>query len=163
MATPTYDLIASNVLSSNADNVTFSSIPSTYRDLAIVINATITSGNNSGWLRFNSDSSSIYSRNAMQGNGATKNSSAATAQNNLYISNTDAFSSTVRGLVRIDILDYSSTVKHKTGFIRVDRADGLTSFLTFKYGSTSAISSVLIDTDGTYASGSTFYLYGIAS
>ena len=163
MPTPTYDLIASNVLGSNADNVTFSSIPSTYRDLVLVITARVTTGNNSGWLRFNSDTGSNYNRIAMQGNGTTAATSNAAAQNNLYISNTDAWSATTRAMATIQIFDYATTNKHKSGLIRADRSDGAVSAMAFRWASTSAITSILIDTDGTYASGSTFYLYGIVS
>jgi hypothetical protein len=163
MPTSTYDLIASSVLGTSADNVTFSSIPSTYRDLVLVINATMTTGTNSGWLRFNSDTTSIYNRISMQGNGSTATTANAAAQNNLYISNTDAWSSTIRAMATIHLFDYSTTNKHKSGLIRADRADGAVSAMAFRYASTSAINSILIDTDGTYASGSTFYLYGIVS
>lgn len=163
MPTSTYDLIASNVLGSNADNVTFSSIPSTYRDLVLVITAKMTSGSNSGWIRFNSDTTSIYNRVAMQGNGSTAASSLAQNQNSIYISNTDAWSATTNNSAIIQILDYSATNKQKLGLIRVDRPDGVISAMAFRYASTSAISTILIDTDGTYASGSTFHLYGIAS
>ena len=162
MPTPTHDLIASSVLTSNADNVTFSSISSTYRDLVLVINATMTTGGNSGWVRFNSDSGSNYNRIAMQGNGSTATASTATNQTALYISNSDAFG-TGRSIVRIELFDYAQTNKHKSGFIRVDRVDGVVSSMGFRYASTNAISSILIDTDGTYASGSSFYLYGIVS
>jgi hypothetical protein len=37
MPTPTYDLIESTALGSSASSITFSSIPSTYRDLVLVI------------------------------------------------------------------------------------------------------------------------------
>jgi hypothetical protein len=163
MPTPTYDLIASNVLGSNAANVTFSSIPSTYRDLVLVITARVTATTNSGWLQFNSDSGSNYNRIAMQGNGSTATTSNAANQTSLYISNTDAWSATTRAIATVQIFDYATTNKAKSGLIRADRSDGAVSAMAFRYNSTSAITSILIDTDGTYNSGSTFYLYGIVS
>ena len=42
MPTPTYDLLASSVLGSNTATVSFSSIPSTYQDLVLVVNASAT-------------------------------------------------------------------------------------------------------------------------
>lgn len=165
MPTSTYDLIASNVLSSTTSSVTFSSLNSIaagYRDLIVVISGTMTS-NNSAWIRFNSDSGSNYNRVWMQGDGSTTASGLSANQAQIYISSTDAFSSTNINQVQIQLFDFNTTDKHKAGLIRVDRSDAVTSALAFRWASTSAITSILIDGDGDYASGTTFYLYGIVS
>jgi hypothetical protein len=160
--TATYDLIASNVLTSTTASVTFSSIPTTYRDLILVVSGTMTS-NNAAWLRFNSDTGANYNRIWMQGNGSTATSGSTTNATSLYVSNTDAFSSTVVNTMIVQILDYRAIDKHKSGLLRLDRSDAVTSALGFRWASTSSITSILIDGDGDYAAGTTFYLYGIVS
>ena len=62
MPTSTYDLIASNVLTSSASNIEFTSIPSTYRDLVIVMTVTADSAS-FGRMRFNNNSGSNYNLN----------------------------------------------------------------------------------------------------
>ena len=73
MPTPTYDLIAYGTTIAEAVNFDFTSIGNTYRDLVIVIEATNSSGAQT-YIRLNSDTSSVYSRVIMTGNGSTATS-----------------------------------------------------------------------------------------
>lgn len=158
MATPTYELISSQVLSTSAASVSFTSIPATYRDLVLVVEASVTGGA-SAFLRFNSNSGSNYNYVLMRGNGSTATSSKANAQTELFIGYN--FN---KGLYKISIMDYSATDKHKSTISRTDNANQTEAFAG-RWAITSAVSSITFTLSGgeSWTSGSTFYLYGIAS
>ena len=78
----TYTPIASQTLGSAAASVTFSSIPQGYTDLIIVMNGT-TSTNENTYMRYNSDSSSLYSVTYVGGDGSTASSGRASTQNKI--------------------------------------------------------------------------------
>ena len=150
MPTPTYDLIASNVLSSSASSVTFNSIPATYRDLVLV-----TSGLNGGFFaRLNGDTGANYSRVYMRGNGSSALSGAGSEN---FVR--------VNGWATIfHFLDYSATDKHKPILIRSDTYYSLTQADAQRWANTAAINSIELNANGgDFPSGSTFYLYGIVS
>ena len=153
MPTPTYDLIASNVLSSSASSVTFSSIPATYRDLVLVCNTL----GAAGFIQINSDTGSNYPAVVMYGNGTTAASYTETpAFFNFSESN---------GLGRVQFFDYSATDKHKSILVRNDKAADFAYASTVRWANTSAITSIYIYNrfSVNFSAGSTFYLYGIAS
>ena len=163
MPTPTYDLIASNVLSSSASSVTFSSIPATYRDLVLVIEATRLSGTDFAYLRFNGDTGANYSNVAMTGDGSTDYSQSGSGSDQGRFA---ILGNTSKNLAIISIMDYSATDKHKTFLTRSNdgaTANGVWAFVS-RWANTAAINSIVID-EGTssFTSGSTFYLYGIVS
>jgi hypothetical protein len=158
--TPTYDLIASNVLTSPAASVTFSSIPATYRDLVVVINGD--SGNIAPdlLLEFNGDTTNAnYSYVYMQGSGsATFSLSGSTRYvNTLFESN----------LVISQIMDYSATNKHKTTITRSNSPEDTSwgvGATASRWANTSAINSVRVISDGAnFTAGYTFYIYGISA
>jgi hypothetical protein len=78
MPTPTYDLIASNVLGTATSSVSFTSISGSYRDLIIVVNGLGNGGEINADLRFNSDSGNNYSFVRMRGSGTAASSSTGT-------------------------------------------------------------------------------------
>jgi hypothetical protein len=159
--TATYDLIASNVLGSSASSVTFSSIPATYRDLVLVFNGT-TTFNGSGILQLvlNSDTGDNYKYVEMEGDGSSANSDAG-SNNQANIGTT---SNTSRNISIMQIMDYSTTNKHKTILIRSDNSALNTRAKAIRWASTSAINTIVAQTNATsFASGSSFHLYGIVS
>jgi hypothetical protein len=162
MPTPTYTLIDSVTLGSSAASVTFSSIPQTYGDLVLTINAT-TAGNTAAGVRFNNDSSDNYYTILMDGNG----SSASTVKLNPADAARFTYNLTLNtspSLVRIQILDATATDKHKSLLIRADRADQATAVVASRWGSTAAINKIdiLQFSLQDFTTGSTFFLYGIA-
>lgn len=160
MPTPTYDLIASNVLGSSASSVTFSSISGSYRDLVLVVNAT--AGGNNLTLRFNSDSGSNYNIVWANGNGSTAVSNSESSQTQMRLT-TASYITSVRNTNISQIMDYSATNKHKTVLARGNGEFGV-DMIAGRWASTSAITSVQAICDGgNFDSGSTFYLYGIVS
>lgn len=171
MPTPTYDLIASNVLSSATSSVTFSSIPATYRDLIVVALGVSTGDFSNMFIRFNADTGSNYNAVYMTGNGSSTGSSAPSNQTSLYIANNAAYAANGNAIQAIiSIMDYSATDKHKTVLARsnaINASFGGTEAVAGRWASTSAINSVEIRNQSgngfLFASGSTFYLYGIVS
>lgn len=160
MPTPTYIPLANITLGSSASSVTFSSIPGTYRDL-VVIGTFVPSGAFADMgLRFNGDGGTNYSFVEAAGNGSTANSnSGARAQAvMLYTTGTDSW------MFNAQIMDYSATDKHKTVLSRANSAAVVTIMTANRWANTAAITSVTVRPDAsTFASGSTFALYGIAS
>jgi len=77
MPTPTYVAIAKTVLTGSQASVTFSSIPSTYTDLVVLLSAR---GSHTGTytqfcvVEFNADNTSLYSRTFLEGDGSAASS-----------------------------------------------------------------------------------------
>lgn len=165
MPTPTYDLIASNVLGSSAASVTFSSIPATSRDLVLVVNALGATGYVHAELRFNSDSGTNYSYVYMSGNGSSTDSSSGSSQTAAKSTRAVA-NDTTRGVAIIQIQDYSATDKHKTALFRTNLSSDVVSAAATRWANTAAINSIeVLNTTSAvqFAAGSSFYLYGIVS
>lgn len=163
MPTPTYDLIASNVLGSNATSVSFTSI-SGYRDLIAVSNfrAATGTGTVNQAARINNDTSNIYSTIYMYGNGVSVSSSESSGDPRTIDGGTAT--DTESALYIWQFLDASATDKHKIILLRSGRRGDIVNAAAARVATTSAITSIqLIAPSGTFASGSTFYLYGIVS
>lgn len=166
----TYVAIATQTLSTAETSVTFSSIPSTYTDLVFVVN--VAQGVNSApvYLRVNGLTTSIYSNTYMWGSGTSVTSgrySAATlggAGFNLDNFNGRPFPSDFSGQATYHLMNYSNTTTYKTILLRHGNTAG---FVTADVGliqTTNAISSINIyPYTGSFATGSTFSLYGIAA
>ncbi len=158
MPTPTYDLIASNVLGSSASSIEFASIGSSYRDLVIVVTATNSSLAQLR-VRPNGQTTALTSVTA-EGNGTN-------SQSNNYgnIGEMGAFNNLGTD-VRVQIIqffDYALS-NYKTLLMRTNRAGGGVSMIAGRWASTDAITSIVLVPDGgTFNAGSTFYLYGIVS
>jgi hypothetical protein len=160
MPTPTYTPLATVTLGTATSSVTFSSIPATYRDLVVVITGTVTSNGNV-FLRLNADSASNYSYVFMLGVGSGSGSSAAATTTSLLGGgfNTSSVSQSI-----FQVMDYSATDKHKTALNRTDEPAQATYAWASRWANTAAVTSVLVgNQNGSFAAGSTFALYGIAS
>jgi hypothetical protein len=158
MPTPTYTALANFTLANNASSVTFNSIPNTYRDLMVIYNGqTVDSGNFDIIIRLNADPNN-HTFVAMGGGGSSTYSYTATTPNTF---NPGAGNRT-SGIFQI--MDYSATDKHKTTLIRVDVPNFNVGAGVQRWASFSAVSILFLGIgQGTYAAGSTFALYGIAS
>jgi len=158
----TYEPIATQTLGSAAATVTFSSIASTYTDLVLVMSAQYTTaGQKDSYLRFNSDTSSVYSRTWVEGTGSAAASGRASNESRLLIMGyfADAISTQI-----CQIMNYSNSTTFKTAINR-ESSNPSNAYVGAKIGlwrNTAAITSLVISSDsGTYAIGSTFTLYGI--
>lgn len=158
MPTATYIALANTTLTGTATSITFSSIPSTYRDLVLVW-----SGNsNSLGFQFNGDTGSNYPVVQTQTSIANSISSGEASiapswvgwsgNNHMFISN---------------IMDYSATDKHKTVLTHanINIASGRSAVMqTARWANSNAINSIRIFTfSGAMESGVQIALYGIVS
>jgi hypothetical protein len=165
----TYTLISSNVLTSSAASVTFSSIPSTYTDLVLKISARGDGATNfeNCTLRFNGDTAANYSMTWMTGDGATATSTRSIATNEAWLRYVDAASATAStfGSVEVYLPNYTSSNKKPFSSIAAQENNTTTAYINATalcWQLTNAITSILIDLDGgSFVSGSSFYLYGI--
>ncbi len=156
----TYEAIATQTLGSAAASVTFSSIPSTYTDLVLVVAAASTSaGTYSVTFRFNSDSASNYSDTRIIGNGSAASSNRDSSQAEMYPVN---ITNTI-GTVIHQIMNYSNATTYKTMLSRGISADYQVWANVGLWRKTpEAINTILLSVAGnTFATGSTFSLYGI--
>lgn len=157
----TYSTIATTTLGSAAASYTFSSIPSTYTDLVLICSIFNSSVANT-YLRFNGDSSSIYSRTRLSGSGSTATSSRATNTNTGYI-DTIATENPQENIL-VSIQNYSNGQVFKTYLARANNAGSGVDATVGLWRSTDAITSIAIFTDsGSMSAGSTFTLYGITA
>ena len=170
----TYTLISSNVLSSTAASVTFSSIPATYTDL--VLRASVRSdraGENIDILKLivNSNTGSVYSETILRGLSSSVSSSRTTSATefandliNGAASTSDTFAS-----YELYIPSYTVSQNKPMGTFSVQENNSATvariNAIANLFTSTSAVSSLTYssNTGSNFVSGSSFYLYGISN
>ena len=156
----TYEPIATNTLSSTATIITFSSIPSTYTDLVLVV-ACLDNGGGRTRLRLNGDTGTNYSRINLIGNGSAAASYQGTSEAQFDLSVAAGTSSTNPTAQIISINNYANTTTNKIIISRYNLAGAAVEAMTGLYRSTSAITSVSYFTQGTMQIGTTATLYGI--
>lgn len=150
-------------LGSAAASVTFASIPTTYRDLRLVVTGQQnTTSDRQATIKPNNDASNaslVY----MDGSGSSTVTGTASNISIYYIApgpaaNTIAMSTT-------DIMDYAASDKHKTFLTRSGSSYNPASTYASRWASTAAISSLVIypNIGGNFSAGSTFALYGVVA
>jgi hypothetical protein len=152
----TYEPIATTTLGSAAASYTFSSIPSTYTDLVLIVNPNSSVDNMN--LRFNGDTGSNYSRTVLFGSGSSAISSrvSGTVMNQTISSGWE--------IMRINIMNYANTTTYKTAISRLDDAANYVGTSVGLWRSTAAINSVtILAGTGNIPSGAVLTLYGIAA
>ena len=159
----TYTPIATTTLGSAQASYTFSSIPSTYTDLILVLNASSVATADI-MVQLNSDTGSNYSRTKLTGNGTAASSSRTANADRLYLNTTSNTTTTAGEYNSITSFNnYSNTTTYKTTLTRANAASLGTDALVQLWRSTAAISTIYVYSTGTFSAGSTFTLYGIAS
>ena len=168
----TYTLISSNVLTSSTASVTFSSIPATYTDLVLRISARLEdTGSSFPRIRFNGITTTTYSATYVRGDGAS--ASSGTDPNDSYIAYmiTDNASNTSNTFSNQEIYIPSYTVSQNKpvsiSYVRESNSASTDVNLGAVAGlwrNTAAITEIGLVPIGTnYATGSSFYLYGISN
>ena len=112
----TYVAIAEQTLGSNAASVTFSSIPSTYTDLVVVMSLLANgTSNNSDGLRFqlNGDTGSNYSATWLTNSSTSPVSSRESSATKGRVGNISQTTNDV-GTAIVQFLNYSNTTTYKT-------------------------------------------------
>lgn len=157
----TYTPIATATVS-GTNTCTFSSIPSTYTDLILVV-TTQPTANGSAYARVNGDAGSNYSSCGYRGTG-----SAAAAYTRLndasFLLSFNGITSTSRGQWILQFNNYANTSVYKTMLNRFNWVDSEVVMTAGSWRSTAAINSITTFVDGgNFGSGTTATLYGIAS
>jgi len=176
---PGYDpaatfLIQRITATGSESTMTFSSIPQTYKHIQV---RAITSSTNTSpvtvsgnFIRLNGDSGANYAYHNLFGETTTANATAATASSfGPYIySQVIQSTSGYFGAFILDVLDYTNTSKNKT--LRVFAGGDTNTSGSYKgvaqlgsglWLNTAAITSLsIVSNAGSFASGSTFALYG---
>lgn len=169
-------LIGSQALLAPAASVTFSSIPSTYRQLQlwclIWTNSGHAAGNDSLWMRFNNDSGSGHYYSAGFYGGSLGPASDSTSTDTKFDLAVNSIGGIVSPLaftsVVIDIPFYAQTTTAKTVHGRTARADSVGGTMIEKvnvglWNQSSAINQIdLLPSSGSWATNSLFALYGIS-
>jgi hypothetical protein len=160
----TYEVISATTVATAAQTVTLSSIPATYTDLVVVVNAQA-SAQSDLYLTFNGDTSALYSNATLYGDG-TSAGSTRNNRGNAFMTLTyyGAVTTTAGNSVHtINIMNYANTTTHKTVLTRANAASSGVDASAGLWGSTAAITSMTFDlpTTRTFSTGSTFTLYGI--
>lgn len=164
---PTYEMIATHLISSSTNSYTFSNIPSTYDDL-IIVGANLSSNlQQTMYGRFNGDTGSNYNR-AWQAatNGYGINQSAAVVFNNsagilVGPTNLGLSSAQSAGFI-LEINQYANTSYPKVSICKFFQAQQISEMNTSMWNNTSAITSIqLYLTSNANINSARFTIYGV--
>lgn len=162
MPNSTYRPLATVLLSGGESSITLSSIPSTYRDLILVINGEVNASDTSINISFNDDTNTNnYPAVYGYANGGNRSSGQlnSTGVQISYMPNGG------KGFVKAEIMDYSATDKHKTVLNRQNDSSGWIAMWAARWANkTEAINKILISfaqTGRSWNSGTSISLYGI--
>lgn len=156
----TYTPIATNTLTSAQASVTFSSISSTYTDLILIENYSLSTLSQSV-LTFNG-SATGYSNTNLYGNGTSATSTRFTGVGGIGSSPGIGDSANNQNVLIRQIQNYSNSTTYKTVIQRRNDASASVWATVGLWQSTSAITSITLTTNGgNYNIGSSFTLYGI--
>ena len=170
----TYTLINSNVLSSSAASVTFSSIPATYTDLVLRISARTDNpgvNNESCYIQFNSDTATNYSYVLISGNGSAASSSIFSSQTYIGSITADSTTATANTFASWEIYvpSYLASQNKPISVIAMQENNQTAAFIRPNAGlwrNAAAITSITftgVSGVSSFVSGSSFYLYGISN
>lgn len=162
----TYDKIDTATASGSSPSIAFTSIPATYTDLILVVNARVASGNVGLKIQFNSDTGTNYSNVFLYGTGSAAGSTRNGTVNQINLAYAALLESSQPWQANVNIMNYSNTTTFKTVISR-DGGNGTnagTDAIASLWRNTAAINRIDITNTGSsinFTSGSTFTLYGI--
>ena len=163
----TYEPIATTTLVSNQSTITFSSIPSTYTDLRLVLSAAGLSSADLISFRIGGNTSTIYSITRLRGDGTTATTSRMSGTGVTFWQPVNALiTASIPFMITLDIFNYSNTSTYKTGLINYsadENGNGNIAQVVGLLRSTNAINNIEIRTNNgySYTTGTTATLYGI--
>jgi hypothetical protein len=167
----TYELIASNTLSTSAASVTFSAIPGTYTDLVLRTSIRIaTTGDTKDtvYILLNNDTTgNLTSNTRMQGEGSTASSgrSSGSSYAFTFVTDRDLATSNTFGSAEIYIPNYAGSANKVGSVFDVAETNATTGNWVGAranlWRSTAAITSIVLSADNNLMAGSSFFLYGI--
>lgn len=151
----TYDSLATVVTSGSASTVTMNSISQSFTDLFMVMDFSLSS-NAEVYVRFNNDSSALYSRIYWEGNGGS-----VTGNQQNGIQQVQILGRTTRMVNLFNIARYTAS-QNKTVVARFSSGIEIVGTEVALYRSSTAISRIDISLSaGTFTDGSVITLYGI--
>ena len=157
--TAKFTVLGNTTLATASASVTFSSIPSGYKDLVVVVTSLADVGTTNFTMRFNGATTG-YSSVVAYGDGSSAASYVGSSSIDLM-----AFggATTAPALVTATVLDFSATNKHKSVLSRGNRSNQEASMSAGRWADTAAVTSLTIRTTtaNNYAIGSTFRLLGV--
>jgi len=167
---PTFTQIGSAVTvgAGGAATISFTSIPSTYTDLVLIMSGRTTSNQGSVWANtyVSTNLGAATSREVYGTGSATASTAASTG--NIYSVSSLATANTF-GSIQIYFPNYANTSYNKSASAdAVGENNGTASLAVFSallWSSTSAITSITLTPtgEGNYAQYSTAYLYGVSN
>jgi hypothetical protein len=161
----TYEPIATTTLTSTSISVVFSSIPQTYTDLILVVQAiAVNTTGNEPLFYVNGDTNGNYSYTSVQGNGSSASSLRITNRTNGELGLRSQSTSTTGGYSSVThFMNYSNTTTYKTILTCSGDAGLAVETGANMWRSTAAITSIncFISAAAIFNVGSTFTLYGI--
>lgn len=153
----TYTPIATYTVPSAQASYTFTSIPSTYTDLILVVGGNSSASDNN-LMQFNSDTGTNYSGTFLYGDGTTASSARSTSDSKIQLG---GFDGTNPGTLIVQIMNYANTTTYKTVINRMN-SGGYVQARVGLWRSTAAINSVKIyPSASNLTTGSVLTLYGI--
>jgi hypothetical protein len=166
----TYTLISSNVLTTTAASVTFSSIPATYTDLVLRLSIRDAGARRDGDLhiKLNSDTTN-NSYTWIRGTGSSAGSSNGTgSMAGMYggITNGDTSTANTFSSHECYIPNYNSTTSKPTSTFSAQEDNQTAAYILGIAGlntATAAVTSITILCNANLLTGSSFYLYGISN
>ena len=158
----TYEKVLTYTAPSAQTSYTFSTIPSTYTDLVLVMSYSLSVGGSSTFMRFNGDTASNYSDTYIANATSGRDASSANGIRFAGVS-----SGTGAGAMRstiASIQNYANATTYKTVLSRdAQAADEVASVVGLWRGTPAAITSIYLWSGGgaSFNTGATFTLYGI--
>jgi len=163
MPTSTYTPLATVTLASATSTVSFSSIPSSYRDLILIIDGSLAVA---GYydIRANNDSSNIYENVYAQGQFNNTTASNTNTRTYFGVWEENDYTANIKFMSVSQFMDYSATDKHKTALFRSggpQLGSIVMGMSAGRWPSTSAITQLSVIASQNFNIGSTFSLYGV--
>jgi hypothetical protein len=163
----TYTPIYAQTLSATTASITFSNIPTTFTDLVFVAQAKTTGSYGSFRFTVNGDTGNNYSQTVISNSGASSATSTRLSSNsNFDLCRQSGISSDGFGICTVNLMNYSNTTTYKTFLDRTNiknatAGDGVEAMVGL-WRNTAPITSITsTPSSGSFASGTTFTLYGI--
>ena len=155
------------VTPTSGTSVTFSSIPSTYKNLQLRMKVNTSSTGDTIYIRLNGDTGTNYTRHYLQGNGTTATAVGNTGRSYMQVGgwSTNTANTTISCCIISDLIDYANTSKYKTlrtssGIDKNGTGDMV--LASNLWISTAAVSSITVALDtNSFASGTSIALYGM--
>ena len=165
----TYTLISSNVLSSSAASVTFSSIPATYTDLVVRWSARCSTTTENVDIQLNAASTS-YSITQVDGYGSSGTASSRSTTDpgiRVYGMTQSGDTANTFGSAEFYLPNYAGSTNKPNSTFAVTETNATQALIQAVAGlrsNTDAVTSLKLQTgSGNFVSGSSFYLYGISN